>query len=76
MATPGGNIVVQDTVIAQFGDTVRPEPSAGFGGIATASSIRSHASEPTVDDALAVAREAVDRTGAILREAILGQREG
>ncbi len=68
----GGHIAVQDAVIAQFGGTVR-----GFRAFSRLRRNRNRfeypgdaASEPTaddVDDALNVAREAVDRAGTILR---------
>lgn len=77
----GGHIAVQDTVVAQFGDTVRC-----FRAFSRLRRNRNRfeypgdaASEPTiddVDDALQVAREAVDRAGTILREGVLGQWEG
>ena len=72
----GGHIAVQDTVIAQFGDTVRC-----FRAFSRLRRNRNRfeypgdaASEPTaddVDDALNVAREAVDRAATIVREGVL-----
>ena len=77
----GGHIAVQDTVIAQFGDTVRC-----FRAFSRLRRNRNRfeypgdaASEPTADDvedALKVAREAVDRAGTIMREGVLSPWDG
>jgi len=77
----GGHIAVQDTVIAQFGDTVRC-----FRAFSRLRRNRNRfeypgdaASEPAADDvedALKVAREAVDRAGTILREGVLSPWDG
>jgi hypothetical protein len=77
----GGHIAVQDTVIAQFADTV-----SCFRAFSRLRRNRNRfeypgdsASEPTtddVDDALKIAREAVDRAGTILREGVLSQWDG
>lgn len=77
----GGHIAVQDTVLAQFGETVRC-----FRAFSRLRRNRNRfeypgdaASAPTtddVDDALAVAREAVERAGTILREGVLSRWAG
>ena len=77
----GGHIAVQDTVIAQFGDTVRC-----FRAFSRLRRNRNRfeypgdaASEPAADDvedALKVAREAVDRAGTIIREGVLSPWDG
>ncbi|MGQ0824683.1 MAG: HEPN domain-containing protein [Actinomycetota bacterium] len=72
----GGHIAVQDTVIAQFGDTVRcfrafSRLRRNRNRFEYPGDAASEAAEDDVEDALKVAREAVDRVSTILREGVL-----
>ncbi|MGQ0825474.1 MAG: HEPN domain-containing protein [Actinomycetota bacterium] len=77
----GGHIAVQDTVIAQFGDTVRcfrafSRLRRNRNRFEYPGDSASEAAEDDVEDALKVAREAVDRVSMILTESVLSPWDG
>ena len=77
----GGHIAVQDAVIAQFGDTVRcfrafSRLRRNRNRFEYPGDAASELAADDVEDALRVAREAVDGAGTILREDVLSPWDG